>query len=520
MTNDGDDDGPDRRSGPAGDREPTIAQDDPVMDWALAERLGGAEPPDLLAGVQARLAAQPAPRTRTANWLTAATVLLAASVVVGFAVWARTQLAVEPTPTHAVEPEQDPAEEPAVVFVHDVASAKALPNDTRAVEVVGGDDDVIAALAPLRELQRLRVREPWNETVGLGQKLVAPEVPPHVTAASWPVLLGFPKLRRLELSGTVRLGRLDPAQRTAFAAALETLPLLTSLTMRCMDTDDQLLALLPRARWLRELDLSFNHGFVDDGVVALLACRTIRRLSLRGCQQLDDGVLARLAELPELEQLDLSSIDGINWRNGTEAEDDIDRALRVPDRRRADRIGMGPGHATLTALAAASRLRSLDVGGGHWRSAQLALLGGANAAGGGSLRVLRAFGGQVDGVDFVAGLPRGLESLELCGDYPDALLAAIAEHLPGLQRLTLAACDRITDRGIASLATMPKLRALDLRQMRGLTAASLDTLVGMTGLEELDLRHGPLGEVVTRERLRSLPRLRVLDGQPLSTTPR
>lgn len=520
MTNDGDDDGLDRRSGRAGDRGPASAPDDPVMDWALAERLGSAEPPDLLAGVRARLSAQPAPRTRTANWLTAATVLLAAAVVVGVAVWARTQRTVEPVPTHMVDPEQDPAVEPAVVFVHDVASAKALPNDTRAVEVVGGDDDVIAALASLRELQVLRVREPWNESFGLSQKLVAPEAPRHVTAASWPQLLGFPKLRRLELSGTVRLGRVDPAQRPAFAAAIEALPLLTSLTMRCMDTDDELLASLPRARWLRTLDLSFNHGFVDDGVVALLGCRTLRRLTLRGCQQLHDSVLARLAELPELEELDLSSIDGTNWRNGTETEDDVDRAVRARAQRHADRLGMGPGEATLLALGTASRLRSLDVGGGHWRSSQLALLGGANAAGGGSLRVLRAFGGQLDGVDFVAGLPRGLESLELCGEYPDALLSAIAEHLPGLQRLSLAACDRITDRGIASLATMPKLRALDLRQMRGLTAASLETLVGMTWLEELDLRHGPLAEVATRERLRSLTRLRVFDGQTLSTAPR
>ena len=514
-----DDDRPGQPSGPAGDREPVRAPDDPVMDWALAERLGGAEPPDLLAGVQARLAAQPAPRTRTANWLTAATVLLAASVVVGVAVWARTPTCVELEPTHAVDPEQDPAVEPAVVFVHDVASAKALPNDTRAVEVVGGDDEVIAALAPLRELQVLRVREPWNESFGLGLKTVAPSDPRHVTAASWPVLLGFPKLRRLELSGTVRLGRLGPAERPVFAAALEALPLLTSLTMRCMDTDDELLALLPRARWLRTLDLSFNHGFVDDGVVALLGCRTLRRLSLRGCQQLHDSVLARLAELPELEELDLSAIDGMNWRNGTEADDDIGRVVRARAQRHADRIGMGPGEATLLALGTASRLRSLDIGSGHWRSSQLALLGGANAAGGGSLRVLGAFGGQLDGVGFVAGLPRGLESLELCGDYPDALLQAIAEHLPGLQRLSLAACDRITDRGIAFLATMPKLRALDLRQMR-LTAASLETLVAMTGLEELDLQHGFLSDLETFKRLRSLPRLRVLNGQTLPTAPR
>lgn len=489
------------------------ADDDPIMAWALEETLGGDDPPDLVAGVQVRLAAQPAPRTRAANWLTAATVLLAASVVVGVAVWARTPTCVELEPTHAVDPEQDPAVGAAVVFVHDVASAKALPNDTRAVEVVGGDDEVIAALSRLRELQVLRVREPWNESFGLGLKTMPPAEPRHVTAASWPVLLGFPKLRRLELSGAIRAGRVDAAQVATIAAALEALPLLTSLTLRCLDTDDAFVAALARARSLRELDLSFNHGFGEAGVLALRSCVSLRRLSLRGCQQLHDRELAPIASLPELEDLDLSAIDGINWRNGSEPEDQIEREARLQSRRRADRIGMGPGAATLAALGVAPRLRRLAVSGPYWTSSQLGLLGGDGAS---RLRELDVSGGQMDGVGFVADLPPQLETLALLGDYGDSLLSAIAAHRPNLRCLRVPACDRITDRGIAALAGMKQLRVLDLRQLRGVTAASIDSLLAMPWLEDLDVRHGPLGDVGVRHRLLSLPRLRILDGEPVS----
>jgi hypothetical protein len=36
---------------------------------------------------------------------------------------------------------------------------------------------------------------------------------------------------------------------------------------------------------------------------------------------------------------------------------------------------------------------------------------------------------------------------------------------------------------------MPSLRVLDMRQMRGLTVASIDTLLAAQHLEKLDVRH-------------------------------
>jgi len=59
---------------------------------------------------------------------------------------------------------------------------------------------------------------------------------------------------------------------------------------------------------------------------------------------------------------------------------------------------------------------------------------------------------------------------------------------------------------------MPSLRVLDMRQMRGLTVASIDTLLAATQLEDLDVRHC---EFVTAQHVvrlrRSLPRLQHLE---------
>ncbi len=58
---------------------------------------------------------------------------------------------------------------------------------------------------------------------------------------------------------------------------------------------------------------------------------------------------------------------------------------------------------------------------------------------------------------------------------------------------------------------MPSLRVLDMRQMRGLTVASIDTLLAAQQLEELDVRHCDFvtAEHVVRLR-RSLPKLQKL----------
>lgn len=480
--------------------------DDPVLDWSLRERLGGERPPDLLAGVQARLACGPQQAIgsqRTAHWFVAAIVLLGLGVVFGIALGGDAPQAGTPI---AEVPEPAP-QEPAIVPVASRSEIEALPLATRGVEAQGIDDDDLRALARLRNLEVLSVREPFQESFGLALKMSAPQAPRELTAAAWPQLLSFTKLRRLELSGTRLLGRLDEAQLAAFAAGLEALPLLESLTLRFQDTSDALVAALAKARGLRRLDLSFNHGFFADGVASLLRCRDLHSLSLRGCQQLGDRELATLAKLPELEELDLSLIDGINWRNTGGELDDQERAVFERAQRHTGRRAMGPGSETLAALGSAPKLRVLDLAGARLvTAAGLAELGACA-----TLRELDLSGCRDASAGWIAALPQELERLEVCGDYPDAFCAAVASHLTHLRHLSMAACYQITDRGLAVIAAMPSLRVLDMRQMRGLSPACLDALLAAHQLEELDVSHCDFVTARDLAALRhALPRLRRL----------
>jgi hypothetical protein len=468
---------------------------DPVMDWALGERMGGERAPDLVDAVRARLATapHPGPAAPARAWLLAAA-LLGIAVVVVLATW-------RPEAVVRLAGPQDPME-PVPAVVRSRAEAAQLPVTTRAVEVFDADDTTIAALTRLRELESLIVRVPLHENAGLGLKQVSPKERTHVTAAVWQHLLSFTKLRRLELSGTLLAGRATPQQ----LAELERLPLLSALALRYLDTDTELLAMLPRLRSLQRLDLSFNHGFIEGWVEPLLACRGLRSLSLRGCQQLRSADLARLGELPELEELDVGSIDGINWRNSGGHLDDVEREVFARAQRATDRIGMGPRDDALAAWGRCPKLKVLDIASGHWSSAGLAELGACR-----TLRALNAFGGQDPSAGWVAALPPELERLEVCGDYRDDFCTAVATHCKALRHLTIAACYEITDRGLAAVAAMPSLRGLDMRQMRGLTVASIDTLLAARQLEELDVRHCNFvtAEHVVRLR-RSLPKLQKL----------
>ena len=383
----------------------TTVMVDPLMDWALGERVGGERPPDLVDAMRARLAEAPvaAPRARFApsQLVAAALLLLGIAVVCGVALWPK---APPQKPDDA--PVAGP-QEPKPIDVHNSRDIAALSGDTRAVEAIAIDDAKLAELARLRELEVLVLRDPSNEAFGLSPKMgtVDPARPHrYVTAAAWEHIARFTKLRRLELSGIVCSSRfsrgVDGEARVVEAfAQLERLPLLESLSLRFLDTPDEMLAVLPRLSTLRQLDLSFNHGFGIESVRAIARCRGLRKLSLRGCQQLHGDDLALLSELPELEEVDLSAIDGVNWRllygvaseavSRTEVEGALIEQRRRWEAHRAGRVGgMGPNDATLEALAALPNLRSLNISGGEvFTGAGLAALGRCT-----TLRVLNASG--------------------------------------------------------------------------------------------------------------------------------
>lgn len=493
--------------------------DDPLLDWALGERVGGETPPDLRRAVRAKRTARGA-GAGFSRLVAAALLLLGVATVVGVAWWARTGgAAVGPA---APGPGQGPgggataivaAQEPERAFVGSVADVLALPADTRAVEASGVGDDVVAALPRLAGLEVVVLREPWNESFGLGLKIAPPPDPQHVTNAIWKHLAKLPKLRRLELRGTVLAARTRSGDASSVIGALEVLPGLETLVLRGFDTPDDALVRLSSLRSLRELDLSFNHGFGRVGFAAIGQCVGLRRLSLMGCQQLRARWLnTTLRSLGALEVLDLSAIDGINWRvamaepNDEESRDLHDYARNNVDRRERSKPPDLVSAEELYLLGMLGSLRELRLGGMQVSAPALGNLGQSR-----SLRTLELPDVSGQGSRFVAGLPAGLERLSASGDFDDDFCRAVRGHLTSLRSLDVSASYRITDAGLAELCAMPSLRVLEVRQMRGLTAKCVESLLQAKQLEELDLRHCDWLTIEAARRLQQgLPALRNL----------
>ncbi|XP_032669719.1 jmjC domain-containing histone demethylation protein 1-like [Odontomachus brunneus] len=85
-----------------------------------------------------------------------------------------------------------------------------------------------------------------------------------------------------------------------------------------------------------------------------------------------------------------------------------------------------------------------------------------------------------------------LKHLFLAGcDITDLGTRYIVEHLPCLESLDLSSCGRLTDLGVAQLATqkLPNLTSLNLASCRLLTETTLDHLEQCKALKHLDLRH-------------------------------
>jgi len=459
---------------------------DPMLDWGLHELLQQREPTDLVDSVQAALQAEsitPASPSHRRPWLAAAAILLGAAVVLTVALWQPTTDDQEAGTPDTSTPELPWPEKPHQV--HSVKDALAVPLDARAVTASDVDDAVIKALTRLRNLEVLVIHTPSNETFGLGLKMAGPAAPKFITNACWRHFAKFTKLRALRLSGTSLIARIRTGSSDDVVTALEHLPLLEELSLRMLDCDNAVLQRLPKLRNLRRLNLDFNHGFTQAGMQALLDCKELRSLSLEGCQQLYGNWLAELATLPKLEILNLRSIDHMNWRAGTaEADDQEGRDLMQRARRVADSLSVGVNDGTLRVLATAPRLRVLRMSNGYWTATGLSHLGKST-----SLRELDMFGGQEDDHSFVQHLPPALTRLEVCADFTDGFCRAVREHLPNLSHLNIAACDEISDRGLAELLQIQSLRILDMRQMRGLSANVVEDLEDATQLEQLDLRH-------------------------------
>lgn len=93
---------------------------------------------------------------------------------------------------------------------------------------------------------------------------------------------------------------------------------------------------------------------------------------------------------------------------------------------------------------------------------------------------------------------RHLRCLKIAGcDISDVSLRYITQHLPRLSVLDISSCTRITDAGVAQLATTNAsttntLTSINLANLRALTDLSLEHLSRCNALVHLNLTHTPL----------------------------
>ncbi len=465
------------------------------LDWALREACGAESPPDLAAATVARLHAgdarllPPLPHTAARpRRLAAALLFLGAAAVTAVTM-------IVSAPHNDAGAPQDPPPPPASVSSR--AEIEKLPVDTRVVLGTGLDDDAVAALLRLRELRELDLRYPEAMTLGLGLKVTPPTDPPCITGKSFSTFAGLSKLRALRVHGAHAITESfppdteasgQPAIVAATLGQLELLPLLEELALTHFDVPAWALAELPRLTSLRALDLTANYGVDGDAIAAIVQCRSLRRVSLHACMTLPGSAIARLAELPELDELDVGAIDRMSWRSSP--GDFFGPVTRRWQQLAAEqaRDGCGATDAALRSLAAAKRLRILRLQQpGNCSRAGFAALAGFVALEELDLGGIPAVAGVVP---FAAtDLPPRLRRLAATGAFDDDWCIALAAHLPHLEALELPACYEVHDRGLAALLLLPALRWLDIRQSRGLTPRALDGFAAARKVAFVDLRH-------------------------------
>lgn len=335
-------------------------------------------------------------------------------------------------------------------------------------------------------------------------------------------------------------------------ASLAAVPMLESLSLVQIGVTDGEFLHLPPLPNLRELfillrvggqltDASFSHlgqwpalerlslfatGLTNGGLAHLAAIRGLRSLAvgneLRG-EALSDEGLAHLAGMTDLAELSFRSA-GVTGRG-------LEVLATLPGLRKLAVGGCGLTEDAIPSLVRCRWLEELDLN--HWLNRWddgvgdrlLAALPQLP-----SLRVLHAARNDVTADGFrVLGRLTELEELAVGGTaFGDDELANLL-GLHRLRRLGLYA-NQLTRAGLASLAALPGLRAVslrdshgegarealgDLRQLRWLdpgpsiTDAGLGQLSGLPLLEELQL-NSPFVTDAGLARLKRLPRLRRL----------
>lgn len=218
------------------------------------------------------------------------------------------------------------------------------------------------------------------------------------------------------------------------------LPRLERLDLSFTRITDLGILYLKGARNLVDVNLAFDERVGDQGQAAMKEWKRLRRLNLRGTRIADNTVTA-VASLPELEALDISFTDALDYG--------LDALATAPKLKELSIGGLRITEAAFQSVRQIAGLERLDLGGGKF-------VGGGQRAG---LilddTVLQA----------IASL-KELRELKLgYAKFPSRGLA-ILKTLPKLERLNLTNCPRIDDDAVEHLASWKSLRWVDLNGTR------------------------------------------------------
>lgn len=471
-----------------------------LLDWSLAE-LGGAAP--------GPAQADPEPQRGKLGPLLWAAASVAAAGLLAFFLFS----AADPTEEQAQDPD------PVYVPVDKLEDIESLPRTTRAIR---GYDLSAADVAGLRGFEQLTHLDLSGQRIDARGYAVASQLGDEILDT----LADLPQLRVLDVSGLNRFR----------GAGLHRLEGLRRLDLQFCGIDAQGLAAIGSLRRLESLNLSYCTSFPSSALENLRGLAELRHLDLSHCHQLRAGELVVLAELHKLQTLDLSWVQGQrlgsvsgNARliegDGVGVEDRVLTALsKLAALRELELVGCGSYTAKgLGALLRLEGLQRLDLGGStcldgallarlprglralgvadcrklgerDWRGLArlpfLAELDISESALGpearralarlGGIRVLRARKmGELEVpelMEMLAALP--LRELDLSDNawLRGRHLAQLLPRLGGLETLRLWSCKGLDDASMQSIAELPSLRRLELRNCQQITGSGLARL--------------------------------------------
>lgn len=421
------------------------------LEWLLRERIGNESPPDLEHAVLAQLQTEPVPVAappRTNRLLVAAFVLIGVGAVL-----AVSQMTSDAPPATSDQQQAEPRfvtwqEPPLVRSRKDI---ETLPADTKQVFGINLNDDALPALLRLRKLEAIALTVSTFEAKR-GGPLKPETAPVFFTDDGFERLAALPALRAVVLEGQLKLkgkGLVRVAKHTG----------LRELTLTSMAISDQLLGQLAQLP-LQALRLHGSQEFGNAGLAAIATSTTLREVSLRGCNHLDEDGIAHLANLKSLETLNLGGIGSHTIFTGF-------RLSPLPE----PNPGSGVTDGLMLALATHPKLRSLDLG-----SADVTDKGLAAWRNNRSLRTLSLQGITEVTAAGVQCLPKSLTSLNLAGynGLDSQMLKALLDRT-NLTDLNLSWSRNPCADAVKQLCNATHLRKLDLANWQ-LTADERDRL--------------------------------------------